>query len=65
MEKALWIIAICEIVRALQNVVPTVLEILHFKKQQGVYDEFIDNMRMDNREWAKSLLKAFEEKEKE
>ena len=41
MEIAIWIIATCEIIRAIQNIVPIINTIKNSKNQDNAYSEFI------------------------
>ena len=63
MSIALWIIAICEVVRAVQNAV----QIWTIRKESGMrknaYGEFVESLKMSGREYVKRLLEEFEESE--
>lgn len=63
MKIALWIIAICEVIRALQNMV----QLVHVKKSEKVsenaYQEFIKSLHKTDREFAKDMLKEYEKME--
>lgn len=63
MTIALWIIAICEVVRAAQNAYQ--IEIL--KRDQGArgnaYAEFVRSLKQSDREFVKRMLEEFEEAE--
>ena len=63
MTVALWIIAICEIIRIIQNALQ--LWALHAEKnmRQGAYAEFVRSLRGTDKEFVKSLLKEFEAQE--
>ena len=60
MLVALWIIAVCEIIRALQNLFPIVTHILEAEERKRCYSEFIKNLKEPDREWVKNLLEEFE-----
>ena len=57
---AIWIIAICEVIRAAQNM----LQIAMYKKDTGArdncYEEFVKSLKRDDREMVKQLLMEFE-----
>ena len=63
MTIALWIIAICEVIRALQNMV----QLVHVKKSEKVsenaYQEFIKSLHKTDREFVKDMLKEYEKME--
>lgn len=60
MIVALWIIAVCEIIRMLQNMVPVILSIKEARKKDNLYDEFIKSLRKDDREFVRDLLMDYE-----
>ena len=45
MEAAIWIIAIMEIVRAIQNLVPMIYEIRVREKKERLYDEILEEAK--------------------
>lgn len=59
MKTAIWVIAICEIVRAVQNA----LQLLGFKSEkrmrENAYQEFVKSLKSTDREFVKSLLEDF------
>lgn len=61
METAIWIIALCEVVRAIQNT----LQITMLKKDTGArdnaYSEFVKSLKYSDREFVRKLLQEFEE----
>ena len=63
MSIALWIIAICEVVRAAQNA----LQLLSIKDDRSArdnaYAEFVKSLKMSDREYVRRLLEEFEESE--
>ena len=65
MKTALWIIAICEIVRAIQNTIQ--LHALHHDKdaRANAYKAFVDSLHDTDREFVQKMLKEFEEQEKD
>lgn len=65
MTIALWIIAICEVIRALQNMI----QLVHVKKSEkreiNAYNEFFKRMRQSDREFVKNMLEEYEKMEAE
>lgn len=59
MKTALYIIAICEVIRAIQNLVPMIATITERKSRVKLNNAFIDSLRQDNKEWVKSTLEEF------
>lgn len=65
MKTALWIIAICEVIRAVQNFVQ-IMTIRHDTKgRDNAYSEFIKSLKATDREWVRRMLEEFEKKEGE
>ena len=65
MKVAIWIIAICEVVRAAQNFIQINTIRRDAKARDNAYAEFVNSLKMSDREYVKRLLKEFEEGEKE
>ena len=65
MTTALWIIAIVEIIRIIQNSIQLSCLLSERKLRKTLNNEFIDSLRKDNREWAEDLLKDFLREEEE
>lgn len=63
MKRAIWIIAICEVVRALQNVIQLMLSYRASKNPQfeRATDEFIKSLNKTDKEFVEDMLKKFEE----
>ena len=60
MIVALWIIAICEIIRALQNMIQ-IMTIRHDTKgRDNAYAEFVKSLKYSDREFVRELLEEFE-----
>lgn len=63
MTIALWIIAICEVIRALQNMV----QLVHVKKSEkreiNAYNEFFKRMKQSDREFVRNMLEEYEKME--
>ena len=65
MVTALWIIAICEIIRLIQNTIQ-LTNIMNSKSlQRNATEEFIKSLKKTDREFVIDLLKEFEEHEGE
>lgn len=60
MIAALWIIAVCEVIRAIQNMI----QIMTIRKDTGArdnaYAEFVKSLNKTDREFVKDLLEEFE-----
>lgn len=60
MKIALWIIAICEVIRAVQNL----LQLWMLKRDTGArdnaYAEFVKSLKQTDREFVKGMLEEFE-----
>lgn len=61
MAIALWIIAVCEVVRAIQNFVQ-IRSIQHdTSARDNAYAEFVKSLKMNDREFVLRMLQEFEE----
>ena len=60
MKTALWIIAICEVIRAAQNL----LQLWMLKRDTGArdnaYAEFVKSLKQTDKEFVKQMLEEFE-----
>lgn len=60
MKFAIWIIAICEVIRALQNMI----QLVHVKKSEkreiNAYNEFFKRMKQSDREFVRNMLEEYE-----
>lgn len=65
MTTAIWIIAIVEVIRAIQNIVPMVLNILDYKQRNNAYSEFVKSLKTSDREFVKRMLEEFEMEQEE
>lgn len=65
MTIAIWIIAVCEIIRAAQNM----LQIAMLKRDTGArdnaYAEFVKSLKDTDKEFVRKMLEEFEEKNDE
>ena len=65
MKTALWIIAICEVIRAAQNMVQ-IMTIKHDTKgRDNAYSEFVKSLKQSDRQFVERMLKEFEKQEGE
>ena len=65
MEIVIWIIAICEVIRAAQNLVQIAMLRHDTGKRDDAYAEFVKSLKMSDREYVRKLLKRFEEEQDE
>ena len=65
MEIAIWIIAICEVIRAAQNLVQIAMLKHDTGKRDDAYAEFVKSLKMSDREYVRNLLERFKEAEKD
>lgn len=60
MKTALWIIAICEVIRAVQNL----LQLWMLKRDTGArenaYAEFVKSLKQTDKEFVRQMLEEFE-----
>ena len=60
MTIAIWIIAVCEIIRAAQNMVQ-IMTIRHDTRgRDNAYAEFIKSLKQTDREFVRKMLEEFE-----
>ena len=65
MTVALWIIAICEVIRALQNMVQIMAMKHDLSQRDNAYAEFIKNIKQSDREFVRNMLEEFEKQDGE
>lgn len=63
MTIPLWIIAICEIIRAIQNIIPIVSTIKNSKAQENAYSEFIKSLKKSDKEFVRDMIQEWERQE--
>ena len=65
MKTAIWIIAICEVIRAAQNAI----RLLSMRSEKGMrenaYHEFVTSLHMNDRDFVKRMLEEFINQENE
>lgn len=62
---ALWIIAVCEVVRAIQNAIQIRSILQDTTARDNVYAEFIKSLKSTDREFVRQMLEEFERQEEE
>lgn len=62
---ALWIIAIVEIIRAVQNDIQITAIKRDTSARDNAYAEFVKSLKQTDREFVKKMLEEFEEQEAE
>lgn len=65
MKTAIWIIAICEVIRAAQNAI----QLLSMRSEKGMrenaYHEFVTSLHINDRDFVKRMLEEFINQENE
>lgn len=65
MVVALWIIAICEVIRAIQNMIQ-IMTIRHDTgARDNAYAEFVKSLKQTDKEFVRRMLEEFESEDKE
>ena len=62
---AIWIIAVCEVIRAIQNIVPIVVQVRNSKSQENAYSEFIKNLKKSDKEFVADMIQEWQRQEGE
>ena len=65
MTKAIWIIAICEVIRALQNALQIWLVVHDTGKRDNAYAEFVKSLHGTDKEFVERVLTEFKEQDPE
>ena len=65
MMVAIWIIAVCEVVRAAQNFIQINTIRRDAKARDNAYAEFVKSLKTSDREFVKRLLQEFESQEEQ
>lgn len=65
MKTALWIIALCEVIRAIQNMLQLGMFKHDTEARDNTYAEFVKSLKQTDREFVRRLLQEFEEAEDE
>lgn len=64
MIVAIWIIAICEVVRAAQNMMQLMMAKHDVSQRDNAYSEFVKSLKETDRDFVKKMLKEFDSQEK-
>ena len=65
MTIALWIIAVCSVIRIIQNGIQLSMLIGEREQRKRLNNEFIDSLKKDNREWVEDILLEFIQRDAE
>ena len=65
MIYAIWIIAICEVIRAIQNMMQLVMVRKDTGARDNAYAEFVKSLNQTDREFVRRMLKEFESEAEE
>lgn len=65
MVTALWIIAVCEVIRAVQNMMQLAMIRKDSGSRDNAYEEFVKSLKQTDKEFVKRMLEEFEEYEGE
>ena len=60
MIYAIWIIAVCEVIRAIQNMMQIAMVKHDTGARDNAYAEFVKSLNKTDREFVKDLLEEFE-----
>ena len=60
MIVALWIIALCEVIRAAQNMMQLAMVRKDTGARDNAYEEFVKSLKQTDREFVKQMLEEFE-----
>ena len=61
MEVAIWIIAVCEVIRALQNHIQLSMVRRDSSSRENAYSEFVKSLKQDDRQFVERVLQEFKE----
>lgn len=62
---AVWIIAICEVVRAVQNMIQLAAIRHDTTARDNAYAEFVKSLKSTDREFVRWMLEEFEKEDRE
>ena len=60
---AIWIIAVCEVIRAVQNMIQIATIRHDTKGRDNAYAEFVKSLKQTDREFVRQMLEEFEKRE--
>lgn len=61
MTIAIWVIAICEVIRAVQNMMQLTMVKRDTGARDNAYAEFVKSLKQTDREFVRRVLEEFEE----
>lgn len=64
MITAVWIIAVCEIIRAIQNMFQILAIRRDASARDNAYAEFVKSLKKTDKEFIKRMLEEFEDEHK-
>jgi hypothetical protein len=65
MIYAIWIIAVCEVIRAIQNMMQLIMARRQTRLNVKATDEFIQSLKQSDREFVRNMLEAYDRQESE
>ncbi len=65
MTIALWIIAICSVIRIIQNSIQLSMLIREKEQRKRLNNEFIESLKKDNKAWVEDTLNEYLERVRE
>lgn len=65
MTTAIWIIAICSVIRIIQNSIQLSMLIGEKEQRKNLNNEFIESLKKDNKAWVEDTLTQYLEREME
>ena len=64
MIVAIWIIAVCEVIRAVQNMMQIAMVRKDTAARDDCYAEFVKSLKDTDKEFVEKMLREFEEQNK-
>ena len=64
MRIAIWIIAICEVIRVLQYAIQLFAIMRDASARDNAYQEFVKSLKSTDKEYVEKMLREFEENDK-
>lgn len=65
MIVAVWIIAACEVIRALQNLIQITIVKHDAKSRDNAYSEFIKSLKDSDRQFVRNMLEEYERQDRQ
>ena len=65
MIVALWIIAVCEVIRVIQNMMQLAMVRKDTGARDNAYEEFVKSLKQTDREFVKRMLEEFDREDGE